>query len=98
MKLNRRLLIVLLAILVIVPLRGVSAQNKVTIRWWHIFTSPKTTTDLAQKLADDYMKAHPNVNIEITVLENDAFKTRLATVMQSGEPPDLFHSWGGGVL
>jgi len=99
MKFKQRLLVIVLAILLIAPLSGVKAQDsKVTIHWWHIFTSPKTYTDFAQKLADDYMKDHPNVNIEITVLENDAFKTRLATVMQSGEPPDLFHSWGGGVL
>ena len=51
-----------------------------------------------QKLADEYMAAHPNVTIEITVLENEAFKTKLTTVMQSGEPPDIFQSWGGGVM
>ena len=44
------------------------------------------------------MAAHPNVTIEITVLENEAFKTKLTTVMQSGEPPDIFQSWGGGVM
>ena len=44
------------------------------------------------------MAAHPNVKIEITVLENEAFKTKLTTVMQSGEPPDIFQSWGGGVM
>ena len=49
-------------------------------------------------MADEYMAAHPNVTIEITVLENEAFKTKLTTVMQSGEPPDIFQSWGGGVM
>src|SRR5690242_19720243 len=49
-------------------------------------------------MADDYMAAHPNVKIEITVLENEAFKTKLATVMQSGDPPDIFQSWGGGTF
>jgi raffinose/stachyose/melibiose transport system substrate-binding protein len=44
------------------------------------------------------MAAHPNVKIEITVLENEAFKQKLATAMQSGSPPDIFQSWGGGVL
>ena len=44
------------------------------------------------------MAAHPNVEIEITVLENEAFKSKLATVMQSGNPPDVFHSWGGGTM
>jgi raffinose/stachyose/melibiose transport system substrate-binding protein len=51
-----------------------------------------------QSLADEYMKAHPNVQIEITVLENDAFKQKLATAVQSGAPPDILQSWGGGVL
>ena len=37
-------------------------------------------------------------SIEITVLENEAFKAKLATAMQSGSPPDIFQSWGGGVL
>ena len=32
------------------------------------------------------------------MLENEAFKSKLATAMQSGSPPDLFQSWGGGVL
>jgi len=44
------------------------------------------------------MAQHPNVTIEIQVLENEAFKTKLTTVMQSGEPPDIFQSWGGGVM
>ena len=32
-----------------------------------------------QGIADAYMAAHPNVKINITVLENEAFKTKLAT-------------------
>jgi raffinose/stachyose/melibiose transport system substrate-binding protein len=49
-------------------------------------------------MADAYMAAHPNVTINITILENEAFKSKLTTVMQSGEPPDLFQCWGGGVM
>jgi raffinose/stachyose/melibiose transport system substrate-binding protein len=73
------------------------AAEKVTVTWWHISTAQEHK-DLWQKLADEYMAAHPNVNIEITVLENEAFKSKLTTVMQSGEPPDIFQSWGGGVM
>ena len=71
--------------------------EKVTITWWHITTKDPGLSDW-QKMADDYMVANPNVNIEITVLENEAFKTKLTTVMQSGEVPDIFQSWGGGTL
>jgi raffinose/stachyose/melibiose transport system substrate-binding protein len=69
----------------------------VTITWWHITTKDPGLSDW-QKMADDYMAAHPNVTIEITVLENEAFKTKLTTVMQSGDPPDIFQSWGGGTF
>ncbi len=71
--------------------------EKVTVTWWHISTAEEHKA-VWQKLADEYMAAHPNVNVEITVLENEAFKTKLTTVMQSGEPPDIFQSWGGGVM
>jgi raffinose/stachyose/melibiose transport system substrate-binding protein len=71
------------------------AADKVTVTWWHITTKDPGLSDW-QKMADDYMAAHPNVVIEITVLENEAFKTKLTTVLQSGDPPDIFQSWGGG--
>ncbi|MEZ5219544.1 MAG: extracellular solute-binding protein [Ilumatobacteraceae bacterium] len=45
-----------------------------------------------------YMAEHPNVNIEITVMENEAFKAAIQTNIQSGDVPDLFQSWGGGAL
>ena len=71
--------------------------EKVTINWWHISTKDPALGDW-QKMADDYMAAHPNVDIKITVLENEAYKSKLATVMQSGNPPDIFRSWGGGIV
>jgi raffinose/stachyose/melibiose transport system substrate-binding protein len=71
--------------------------EKVVVTWWHI-TTAEDQKAVWQKLADEYMAAHPNVTVEITVLENEAFKTKLTTVMQSGEPPDIFQSWGGGVM
>lgn len=71
--------------------------NKVVINWWHISTAENHKAEW-QKEADAYMATHPNVDIQITVLENEAFKTKLTTVMQSGNPPDIFQSWGGGVM
>jgi raffinose/stachyose/melibiose transport system substrate-binding protein len=79
------------------PADSGSSDKKVVITWWHISTAEDHKA-VWQKLADEYMAAHPNVTIEISVLENEAFKTKLTTVMQSGNPPDLFQSWGGGVM
>lgn len=99
MKTRKFLLIaVLIGALAIMSFGAVSAQEPVTIQWWTIFTTPPELPALAETLAQEYMDANPNVIIEITHLENEAFKERLATVMQSGDPPDLFQSWGGGIL
>jgi raffinose/stachyose/melibiose transport system substrate-binding protein len=73
------------------------AAAPVTIEWWHISKDDPGKT-LFKGIADAYMAAHPNVTINITVLENEAFKTKLTTQMQSGTPPDLFQSWGGGTM
>ena len=76
---------------------GPKPTKQVTIEWWHISTLDPGKT-LWQTMANEYMAAHPNVKINITILENEAFKTKLTTVMQGGTPPDIFQSWGGGVM
>src|SRR5690242_21077881 len=77
---------------------GTSSSGKpVTINWWHIANTDPLKT-VWKQAADEYMKAHPNVTIKITVLENEAFKAKLTTNMQAGNPPDIFQSWGGGTL
>ena len=37
------------------------------------------------------------MTIKITVLENEAFKTKLSTTA-AADYPDLFQSWGGGIM
>ncbi len=91
-------LLVFVALMLVLALGVTSAQDNVVVRWWTIYTTPPELTALAETLAQEYMAMHPDVTIEITHLENEAFKERLATVMQAGDPPDVFQSWGGGVL
>jgi len=79
------------------PAATEAPAEKVTVTWWHI-TTDEGQAAVWQSLADSYMAEHPNVTIEITILENEAFKTKMTTVIQSGEPPDIFQSWGGGVM
>jgi raffinose/stachyose/melibiose transport system substrate-binding protein len=74
-----------------------AAAAPVTVDWWHITTGDPGKTEF-QGIADAYTKAHPNVTIKITILENEAFKAKLQTTMQSGQVPDLFQSWGGGTM
>jgi raffinose/stachyose/melibiose transport system substrate-binding protein len=89
--------LLLIGVLLALSFNVVSAQDPVTIQWWHISTEEPQAA-YWQGLADAYTAENPNVTIEITILENNAFKERLVTVMQANDPPDLFQSWGGGVL
>jgi raffinose/stachyose/melibiose transport system substrate-binding protein len=51
------------------------------------------------QIAKDYNAAHPGVNVQFKYLENEAFKAKLPTMLQSDDSrPDLFYSWGGGVM
>jgi raffinose/stachyose/melibiose transport system substrate-binding protein len=73
------------------------AAAPVTITWYHIQNNDPGKS-LWQSLADAYHAAHPNVTIDVNVLENEAFKTKLTTLLQQGDVPDLFQTWGGGGL
>lgn len=76
---------------------GDAAAGVTTIEWWHI-QNTEPMLPVWQALADEYQRQHQDVKITITPLENEAYKARLTTVTQAGDPPDIFHTWGGGVL
>jgi raffinose/stachyose/melibiose transport system substrate-binding protein len=74
-----------------------ASADPVVIDWWHIENNDPGLS-IWQDAADAYVAEHPNVRINITVQENEAFKTALQTNLQAGDVPDIFQSWGGGVL
>lgn len=82
-----------------VPTEAVASvgSGSTKIEWWHINTQEDQRA-VWEEMANQFVADHPDVTIEITVLENEAFKAKLATAMQSGSPPDIFQTWGGGVL
>ncbi len=80
------------------PADGASGSGEpVTIEWWHIQNNDPGLS-LWEDIAAEFEDAHPNVTIDITVYENEAFKTAIAPRLQAGDPPDLFQSWGGGEM
>jgi raffinose/stachyose/melibiose transport system substrate-binding protein len=74
-----------------------SSTGKVTVEWWNI-----STTEPAKSLwagaAKEYMAQHPDVTIKLVTLENEAYKSKMTALTASGKLPDIFHTWGGGVL
>ena len=73
------------------------AAKPAKITFWNIGTAASDKAYWAD-IVSKYEKLHPNVTIDNVALENEAFKSKLTTVMQSGNPPDIFQSWGGGVM
>jgi raffinose/stachyose/melibiose transport system substrate-binding protein len=54
---------------------------------------------LWDKIAADYEKEHSGVKVQFKYLENEAFKAKLPTMLQSDDSrPSAFYSWGGGVM
>ena len=50
------------------------------------------------KIAKRLQASHKGVKVEFKYLENEAFKAKLPTMLQSSDRPDLFYSWAGGVM
>ena len=38
------------------------------------------------------------MKVEVQYLENEAYKKKLTTLLQSPDKPNIIYSWGGGVL
>jgi raffinose/stachyose/melibiose transport system substrate-binding protein len=74
-----------------------SASAETVIKILHIQSSPRIR-QIWQEAADEYEKANPGVKVEFDYLENEAFKAKLPTLLQSKDRPAAFHSWGGGVM
>jgi len=75
-----------------------SSNGNVTITWWHNGTADPLL-GYWKKVADDFTKAHPNVKIQISAVQNEELqKTKLPAALQGNDPPDLFQQWGGGEL
>lgn len=71
------------------------------ITWWALSGGgggEDPREQFRQELISEYEAQNPNVNIELTMLENEAFKQKVQVAIQAGNPPDIFHSWGGGVM
>ncbi|MGQ7847394.1 ABC transporter substrate-binding protein [Granulosicoccus sp. 3-233] len=59
--------------------------------------------DQAQKqyyadIAKSFEEANPGISVNLEYIANEAYKTKLPTLLQSDARPDAFYSWGGLTL
>src|SRR4051794_5983157 len=74
-----------------------AAAADTTVKWLHIEVNP-AQVKIWDDVARAYEAAHPGVKIEMQFLENEAYKAKLPTILQSKDRPHIIYSWAGGVL
>src|SRR6266478_5479679 len=78
-------------------LAAAGAAADTTVKWLHIEVNP-AQVKIWEGVARAYEAAHPGVKIEMQFLENEAYKAKLPTILQSKDRPHIIYSWAGGVL
>lgn len=69
----------------------------VNVRLLHVDQNPEVTA-FYNDLARRFEASRPGVKVEIQYLENESYKKKLTTLLQSPDRPNILYSWGGGVL
>jgi len=81
---------------------GSAAESKGTSFTWWALSGGGGVDDPREKVRKDMISVfeadNPGVTVDLVMLENEAFKQKIQVTIQAGSPPDLFHSWGGGVM
>lgn len=65
---------------------------------WFIAESNTVQTAWMRDVAKDFETRNPGTSVEIEVMTSEPYKTKLTTMLQSRDRPDLIYSWGGGVM
>ncbi len=83
-----------LAIAAVVP--SGCARKDIDLEFWHIqvYDPTRPVLDAAVKRYE----ARSGLTVEVVPIANDAFKTKLKVALAARDMPDIFHTWGGGVL
>jgi len=74
-----------------------NAVAQTTVRWLHIEANP-AQVKIWEEVARGFEAKNPGVKIEMQFLENEAYKAKLPTILQSKDRPHIIYSWAGGVL
>jgi raffinose/stachyose/melibiose transport system substrate-binding protein len=74
-----------------------AAAAQTTVKWLHIEQNP-TQVKIWEEAARRYEAKNPGIKVEMQFLENEAYKAKLPTILQSKDRPHILYSWAGGVL
>ncbi len=73
------------------------AAAQVTVKWLHIEANP-AQVKIWEEVARDFEAKNTGVKVDMQYLENEAYKAKAPTLLQSRDKPHIIYSWAGGVL
>lgn len=75
---------------------GVGGQKRSAVTLWDISTDKEQ--QLVKEIVDAFNSSHEGASVTAQFFQNDPYKNKLRVSLGSGDPPDLFYGWGGGIL
>ncbi len=82
-------------LLTVTGLQMLTAKQKIIL--WDIQTTG-VLKDKIDSTAKEFNEKNQDYEIEVVHIQNDQYKTKIKVEMGGGNPPDIFHNWGGGWL
>lgn len=79
--------------------RAEAPPRRVPLRltFWHI-QSYEPTKGVIQRAVERFQAHHPEVEVQVVPIQADLYKNKLQVALAGNRGPDVFHTWGGGVL
>ncbi|RXT54572.1 ABC transporter substrate-binding protein [Bosea sp. Tri-44] len=74
-----------------------AAAAQTTVKWLHLEQNP-AQVKIWDEVVRRFEAKNPGVKVEMQFLENEAYKAKLPTILQSKDRPHILYSWAGGVL
>ncbi|MCI2957524.1 extracellular solute-binding protein [Agromyces atrinae] len=76
---------------------GGADDGTVTMTWWHNGTDDPLN-GFWEEVASEFEADNPGVTIDVTAVQNEELKTKVAVALQANNAPDIFQQWGGGQM
>jgi len=74
-----------------------STMAQTTVKWLHLEVNP-AQIKIWEEVAREFEAKNPGTKVEMQFLENESYKAKLPTLLQSNDRPHIIYSWAGGVL
>ena len=68
--------------------------GKVTLTFWNNYTND--TQHVMEDTVKQWNADHPDIEVQASATENNAYKTKIKTAIAAGNAPDLIYTWAGG--